>query len=165
MKFQTKHTEKRRVRHEFDPSEKRTKDSFKDETDINKIMAKYLATGQLPHLARQDPRYGDFSDVGTYQEAMDVVLLAREQFDALPAAVRAECLNDPMIFLDKVQDEDWALRHKLALPKTAGSEAEASPPRQPGPKAPADAGATSPSGDASGSTPGRGQSGSKPQSS
>lgn len=126
----------------FDPAEKRTKDSFKDETDINNIMKKYLRTGQLPALVARDARYGDFSDVVSYQESLEVVARAQEAFYALPAAIRTECGNDPAVFLHKVQDRAWAERHALALPKaTPVSEAEGAPSSQPVSSPKGDAGA------------------------
>lgn len=111
----------------FDPKKKRTKDSFKDECDINKIMKKYLRYGQLPALVQREPQYGDFSEVPDYQEALEIVHRAEVAFSALPAAVRRECENDPAVFLERVQDPEWARKHELALPK------EVTPPGQPSP--------------------------------
>lgn len=101
------------------PEDGMTKGSFADECDINKIMARYERTGQLPEMVRQDPRFGDFSDVPSYQESLERVMFAEAQFMALPAKVRAECENDPAIFLEKIHDKDWCLKHELALPSKA----------------------------------------------
>lgn len=81
-----------------DPS--RTKQSFKDECNINKILERFSKTGELTHLMKAEPRYGDFADVGTFQEAMGVVAFAHEQFAALSAAVRKRFNNDPSEFLE-----------------------------------------------------------------
>lgn len=105
--------------------DKRTKDSFKDECDINYIMARYDRTGYLPELAARQPQYGDFTDVPTYLEAMNTVKVAETAFMGLPAAVRAECDNNPAVFLEKVQDPAWALKHELALPVKAAPQAAA----------------------------------------
>lgn len=95
----------------------RTKQSFKEECDVNNIMRKYFRTGQLPELARREPKYGDFASVPDYQEALNTVLRAETIFQALPSSVRAECQNDPAVFLERVKDPEWALKHKLALPR------------------------------------------------
>lgn len=77
----------------------RTKQSFRDDCDINNILKKYNKTGQLPGLIKTNPQYGDFSEVGTYQDALAVVLHAQSQFEGLPSAVRARFSNDPASFL------------------------------------------------------------------
>jgi len=77
----------------------RTKQSMKDECDINKITARYERTGALPDMIREDPQYGDFSDVPSFQEALHLVSLAETQFGALDARVRARFENDPAQFL------------------------------------------------------------------
>lgn len=81
-----------------------TVEYFKDECDINNIMKKFEETGQLPNMIKENPQYGDFSDVPTYQEALHIVALAHEQFDALDAHVRKRFDNDPAKFLDFVND-------------------------------------------------------------
>ena len=47
----------------FDKSTAMTKQSFKDECDINKIMAKFQKTGALNHYAKHAPQYGDASGI------------------------------------------------------------------------------------------------------
>lgn len=76
----------------------RTKQSFKDECDINVLMKKYQATGVLPPGVGV-ARYADFSDVGDYLEAQITLLRAQDQFDSLPARVRDRFKNDPVAFL------------------------------------------------------------------
>lgn len=77
-----------------------TKQSFKDECDINNIMRKYQNTGQLPAMIKSNPTYGDFSKVGSYQESLHVVMKAQEQFDALSSKIRRRFDNDPAKFLE-----------------------------------------------------------------
>jgi len=81
----------------LDPS--RTKQSFKDDSDINNITKRYERTGQLPDLIKVEPRYGDFSDVPSYQESLHIVNHANEQFHALDAHLRSRFNNDPSEFL------------------------------------------------------------------
>jgi len=80
-----------------------TKQSFKDECDINSIVKKALRNGLLPD-GNVNPIYGDFSDVKTYQEGLNVVLRAETQFNALPAHVRSKFQNDPAQFLEFATD-------------------------------------------------------------
>jgi len=83
----------------FKNSPSRTKQSFKDDSDINNITQRYERTGALPDLIQANPRYGDFSDVPTFQEALEVVNLAEAQFSALDAHIRFRFGNDPAQFL------------------------------------------------------------------
>jgi len=88
----------------FIGQESKTKQSFKDETNINKIVAKYNKTGQLPSLIKQNPKYGDFTNPLDYQESLNTVLFANEQFNALSAKVRSKFNNDPTKLLEFVSD-------------------------------------------------------------
>lgn len=72
-----------------------TKQEFAEESDINNIMRRYVDFGQLPPSAVIEPSYGDVSDVGDFMDAQNRVLLARQQFEALPSRVRDRFANDP----------------------------------------------------------------------
>lgn len=85
--------------------ESRTKQAFKDECDINKIMAKWHKTGLVEHLARNPPTFGDFTQATDFQSACNLVLDAEHQFAQLPAAIRDRMDNDPQIFVDFMNDE------------------------------------------------------------
>lgn len=76
-----------------------TKQSFKDEVDANNILRKYTETGVLPSSNRGSPLYSDFSNVPSYQESLNTVMKAEEQFAGLPAIVRNRFHNDPGEFL------------------------------------------------------------------
>lgn len=88
----------------FDPLLDRTKQSFKDECDINVILRRYAATGQLDHLNLRTPLYGEIQPVD-FQQAMGLVVEARAMFQALPAEVRDRFQNDPAKLLAFVSDE------------------------------------------------------------
>ncbi|WNK13045.1 MAG: internal scaffolding protein [Microvirus sp.] len=78
----------------------RTKQSFKDECDINRIMGRYLATGILPeHLTRALAQYVDCSAVD-FQEAQLVVAGAKSLFAELPSAVRSRFHHSAAAFLE-----------------------------------------------------------------
>ena len=78
--------------------------SFKDECDINNIMHRFETTGQLPDLIKQNPQYGDFTEVPSYLDALNTVNLAETQFSALSSKVRAQFDNDPRQFLEFVNN-------------------------------------------------------------
>lgn len=81
-----------------------TKQSFKEECDIDRILKKYRATGVIDHVKRGVPQYGDFSNIPDYQNAIHAVRLADEKFMDLPADIRKRFDNDPGKFLMFVQD-------------------------------------------------------------
>lgn len=83
---------------DFEPT--LTKQADAEAADINNIMARFERTGSLPDMIRSEPQYGDFSDVGSYQEALNIVQFAGEQFRALDAKIRARFENDPAKFLE-----------------------------------------------------------------
>lgn len=111
----------KQVSKSFDPKERRTKSEFLKECDINMIMARYRKTGILGDPARQAAaRFGDFSQVPTYQEMQQKVLDAHEVFMALPASVRKEFDNDPGAFIssaDTPEGRDLLVKLGLGAPK------------------------------------------------
>lgn len=84
----------------------RTKQSFKEECDINNIVRKFQADGQLPYNVKENPQYGDYSAVPSYQEAMNIVRDAEDRFNALPAMLRKRFDNDPGQFIEFVNNPD-----------------------------------------------------------
>ncbi len=82
----------------------RTKQSFRDECDINNILRQFNVTGQLP-VGSVQPQYGDFSGITDYQSALNAVMAAQDSFLQLPAKVRAKFDNDPALFVDWASDE------------------------------------------------------------
>ena len=82
-----------------------TQQHFKDETDINNILRQFNITGLLPE-APLSPRYGDFSDIGDYHSALNAVIAAEAEFEALPAQLRARFSNDPAQLIDFLSDEN-----------------------------------------------------------
>jgi len=86
------------------PAQGRTKQSFKDECDINVIMSRYQATGQLPdNLNPTAPQYIDATGFD-FDLAMNLVAEASSAFQELPSAIRSRFNNDPGAFLDFVHD-------------------------------------------------------------
>lgn len=103
-KIASKYDPSKKVSIDFSKEISRTKQSFKDEADINNIVAKYNKTGQLPSLISQNPKYGDFTSDVSYQESLNTVMFANEQFNALSAKVKLRFNNDPMELLKFVSD-------------------------------------------------------------
>lgn len=75
-----------------------------DDTDINKLMERYVQTGELPQLSAP-PLQGDFTNVMSYQDALNLMIQARQSFEALPAKVRSRFDHDPAQFVAFMSDE------------------------------------------------------------
>jgi len=99
INFKTAYGEKSRVALTFPENSRWTKQSFKDECDVNTIMNRYLATGEMPVINQQAPQYLDVTAID-YQEAMEFVAGAQSLFNELPSQVRNRFQNDPAAFLD-----------------------------------------------------------------
>jgi phage internal scaffolding protein len=84
-----------------------TKQSFKDECDVNKIIPRYEKTGILTHLNKIEGRYGDITGVD-FQTAQDIVVNATQLFDSMPSNVRHRFNNSPRLFLDFMHNPDNA---------------------------------------------------------
>ena len=137
MKFRTNYTERPAgiAGISFEADKKLTKDSFKDDCDINRIVDRYARTGELPRTNPIQAQYGDVSNLPeSYLEAVNLVTQAEQTFGALPAAVRAECGNSPALFLERIKDPEFVKKHKLgatplpAAPEPVTGKAEASNP-------------------------------------
>lgn len=109
----------------------RTKQSARDECDINFIMKRFQKTGILPSTDRQ-AMYGDFSDVKDFRESLEIVHFAQEQFASLPSAVRKRFGNDPAAFLEFVHDpKNGEEMVKLGLATKRSIEAPSKPQEGP----------------------------------
>ena len=105
--------------------ESMTKQSFRDEVNVNNIMRKYRESGLLTHVNEHQGRYGDFLSAPDYHTAMNSVVKAQEMFDELPADIRKQFANDPMLFLEYVQDpeNEDGMRELGLLPERPKEEA------------------------------------------
>lgn len=106
----------------------RTRQEFKDECDVNLIMARFQKTGQWPPRDAAAPVYLDVSGAPDLMTALQVMSDADQAFMSLPARVRAEFENDPLKFVAFAADEnnldqlrDWG----LAKPKEAAPQPQA----------------------------------------
>lgn len=92
---------------------------FRDETDINKIMKKYHATGMITHLARNPGRYADLSTIKDYAQSLQTVIDAQGAFNILPSEIRNRFQNDPNQLLAFIADEnnrEEAIKLKIINP-------------------------------------------------
>lgn len=121
-----------------------TKQSFKDECDINQIMAKYQKTGLINHFQKNQAQYG-FAPAVDFRTALELVDKAERQFEELPSSIRKRFDNDPGQFLafceDPANRSEMAVLGLLTEEATAAvnssdltsDDATASPPATPPP--------------------------------
>lgn len=121
-----------KVVNNFEPS--LTKQSFKDDCDINKMIARYKTYGQpITHVNHNTPRYIDCVGVPEYHEAVAIIEAAEASFTALPAKVRARFKNDPSEMLAFCADEknrQEAIELGLIEPPKQPEKAPAPAPEQ-----------------------------------
>ena len=87
-----------------DYSDGRTIQSFKDETDINKLIHRAAKGETISHLEKHGAIYGDFTDVPDLLEAQERLARGQRIFDELPAEVRREFGQSPARFFAFVND-------------------------------------------------------------
>lgn len=76
----------------------RTKQSFKDSCDINKMLKKAQISGSIAHLNKYpEAVYGDFEGFDLL-EAHQMIDKANHIFDELPSEIRREFNNDALAF-------------------------------------------------------------------
>ncbi len=81
----------------------RTKQSFRDETDINQILKRAQKSGTISHLNKYEARYGDFSGFDFFDAQLQISKGA-QIFDELPVELRREFNQSPAEFFDYVND-------------------------------------------------------------
>lgn len=87
------------------PTESRTRQEFKDQCDINKIINRHMMTGEITHINQRVPRYADTSKVPDYLNAMIIVKQAEMLFNSLPAVIRERFKNQPDRMVEFCQDD------------------------------------------------------------
>lgn len=73
--------------------------------DVNEILLRYQKTGEITHLAKNRGVYADISTFTDLHTALSQVRKAQEGFDSLPAQLRARFNNDPLKFVEYLNDE------------------------------------------------------------
>lgn len=94
----------------------KTQQQFKDDTDVNVIMRRFLGGKSIPPITSKTGVYGDFTQLQSYQQSLNTVLQAQEEFSKLPSEVRRRFSNNPKDLInflsDKKNDEE---AYKLGL--------------------------------------------------
>lgn len=103
--FKTAYGEKLRPVIQCGPSV--TRQSFRDQCNVNVIVEKYQRTGVLPAVNAMRGRFADVTGLD-FQTALDLVSSAEAAFRELPGLVRKRFSNDPAAFLDFVQNPEHA---------------------------------------------------------
>lgn len=96
----------------------RTKQSQKDETDINKMLARASREKTLSHLEKYEPMYADFSDYD-FEENQKKLVQANTIFEELPAEIKREFAQSPEEFFNYVTNPENAARLPELLPAIA----------------------------------------------
>ncbi len=96
----------------------RTKQAFKDETDINRLLARANREGAMSHLAKFEGQYGDFAEFDFLQAHLTIAK-GGEIFDALPPELRREFGQSPADFFSFVNDPANKDRLKTIFPDLA----------------------------------------------
>lgn len=84
----------------------RTKQEFKDQCDVNHIMARYESTGLISHLAKGHPQFLDVSEIPDYQAMLDRMIAVGDFFMGLPAKIRDHFDNDPSVMMEAIGDPE-----------------------------------------------------------
>jgi phage internal scaffolding protein len=104
---------------------------FKDECDINNILRQFNVTGMLPE-STLSPRYGDFTGIGDYHTALNRVMAVQDEFEALPAQIRARFENDPAQLIEFLENsENRSEAEKLGLIEIGAAEVVEAPKNTP----------------------------------
>ena len=102
----------------FDYSDGRTKQSFRDSTDVNKILKRAQITGSLSHLETYGGQYGDFTGFDYFEAQVNIAKM-KEVFDALPSEVRRDFGQDPNAFFEFANKAENVGKMAELLPEIA----------------------------------------------
>jgi len=103
------------------------KQAFKQECDINNIVNQFRKNRTVSHLNNAQPRYG-FAPAVELREALEMVAHATENFEHLPGDIRREFDNDPIKFVEFVENPENGkalVKMGLADPRPAEQSGEA----------------------------------------
>lgn len=83
-----------------------TQQHFQEECDILNIIRRHDRNGIIEHVQRGQARYGDFSEVHDYREALDLVRDAQKEFMSVPSDIRKQFDNNPGKFYEFVSNPE-----------------------------------------------------------
>lgn len=110
--------EQRQLVPEKEYTDGRTKQSFKEETNINRLLQRAQRSGTLSHLQKYGGMYGEMADFDML-EAQLRLRRGQEAFDRLPSEIRKEFHQSPTEFFKYVNDPANAERLPELLPDLA----------------------------------------------
>lgn len=82
----------------------RTKQAFKDSTDINRLLEKAQKGEAISHLAKHGAVYADYSDIDDLLTAANRLQKGEAIFQELPSELRREFMNSSANFFKFVND-------------------------------------------------------------
>lgn len=103
----------------------------REDADINKIINRFLKSGQLPPQRGGQPFYGDVSDIGDLQDSLMKIKEAESLFMQYPAQVRERFENDYVKMVDFLEDPknlDEAVELGLVVKREQGVPNPVVPP-------------------------------------
>lgn len=86
------------------PDKSRTRQSFVQETMVSNILSRYRQTGVINHSNPKKPSYADFIATHDYKQSIDQINEVTNEFYSLSADTRAKYDNDPLTFLEAVEN-------------------------------------------------------------
>ena len=105
LKFRTPYNKPKQHEYAFaTEGDSLTQQHHQQECDINFILAKYKKNNLVTHLAKGTPTFGDFSNPTDYHSALDKLIRAQQDFDALPSDIRSQFANDPSKLIEFLAD-------------------------------------------------------------
>lgn len=119
-----------------------TKQDFGEESNINYIMKRFQATGQMPVSPTSlAPVFADVSGIGGYADVVRRVTAVEEAFAQLSPEVRKRFSNEPLELVEFLQDpanRDEAVKLGLVIPGSVDPpKADPLPPKAAEPAKPA----------------------------
>lgn len=103
--IRSKYSPKKRVVVVYPEDEGRTQQHFKEETDVNYIMARYQKSGDLALLNRVKTEFGEFEQFQDLSRYTSRVARAEEAFSKLPQRIQKEFDWQPANLLAALDDE------------------------------------------------------------
>lgn len=96
----------------------RTKQCYKDECDVNKILERAQTIEGLSHLEKHGAHYADYSDFDFQSHAYKMAK-GQEIFEELPAEIKREFKQNPQAFFEFATDPKNANRLPELFPQLA----------------------------------------------
>jgi len=110
---------------------------FREEVNINNIIAKYNKTGVITHVAKTRKRFGDFKDFADLLPDLDRVTKAQQAFEELPATIRNEFGNSIegfFKFIKNPANEEQCIKWGIFDPPKDNPTAVLQPAGEPSPQ-------------------------------